>query len=64
MASVKVKFRASSVADREGRLYYQIMHNLSLIHIYFELNELMHEKENIIRMKTAEGVEPRKVRYL
>ena len=26
--------------------------------------ELMHEKENIIRMKTAEGVEPRKVRYL
>ena len=30
----------------------------------FELNELMHEKENIIRMKTAEGVEPRKVRYL
>lgn len=27
MASVKVKFRASSVADREGRLYYQIMHN-------------------------------------
>ena len=27
MASVKVKFRASSVADREGRLYYQIIHN-------------------------------------
>ncbi len=27
MATVKVKFRASSVADREGRLYYQIIHN-------------------------------------
>ena len=27
MSSVKVKFRASSVADREGRLYYQIIHN-------------------------------------
>ena len=27
MASVKVKFRASSVADREGRLFYQIIHN-------------------------------------
>ena len=27
MATVKVKFRASSVADREGRLFYQIIHN-------------------------------------
>ena len=27
MASVKVKFRASSVADREGSLFYRIIHN-------------------------------------
>lgn len=27
MATVKVKFRASSVTGREGRLYYQIIHN-------------------------------------
>ena len=27
MATVKVKFRASSIADREGRLFYQIIHN-------------------------------------
>ena len=27
MATVKVKFRASTVADREGRLFYQIIHN-------------------------------------
>lgn len=26
MASVKVKYRPSSVADREGRIYYQIIH--------------------------------------
>ena len=26
MASVKVKFRSSSLADREGRIYYQIIH--------------------------------------
>ena len=27
MATVKVKFRASSVADRECRLFHQIIHN-------------------------------------
>ena len=27
MATVKVKFRASSVVNREGRLFYQIIHN-------------------------------------
>lgn len=27
MASVKVKFRPSTVNDREGTLYYQVIHN-------------------------------------
>ncbi len=26
MATVKVKFRPSTVADREGTIYYQIIH--------------------------------------
>ena len=27
MATVKVKFRPSTVADREGTIYYQIIHD-------------------------------------
>ena len=27
MATVKVKFRASSIATKEGALYYQVIHN-------------------------------------
>lgn len=27
MTSVKIKFRASTMADKEGYLYYQIIHN-------------------------------------
>lgn len=27
MTSIKLKFRASSVSDKEGRLYYQVIHN-------------------------------------
>ena len=28
MATIKVKFRASSVEMKEGSLYYQVIHNL------------------------------------
>lgn len=32
MASIKVKFRPSTVADHEGTIYYQIIHfRLSII---------------------------------
>lgn len=27
MASIKLKFRTSSVQEKEGRLYYQVIHN-------------------------------------
>lgn len=33
MASIKVKYRPSSLADREGRVYYQVIHNRKTRHI-------------------------------
>ena len=33
MASIKVKFRPSTIEGKEGTVYYQIIQNLSLIHI-------------------------------
>lgn len=33
MASIKVKFRASSIAEREGTIFYQIIHDRKLRHI-------------------------------
>ena len=33
MASVKVKFRPSTVADREGAIFYQVIHERATKHI-------------------------------
>ena len=33
MASIKLKFRTSSVQEKEGRLYYQVIHNRVARHI-------------------------------
>ena len=33
MATVKVKVRASTIPTKEGTVFYQVIHNLSLIHI-------------------------------
>jgi len=33
MASVKVKFRPSSIDDKEGSIYYQVIHNRVVRHI-------------------------------
>ena len=33
MASVKVKFRPSSIAGKEGSVYYQVIHNRVVRHI-------------------------------
>ena len=34
MASVKVKFRPSTIGDKEGTLYYQVIHNRVVRQIY------------------------------
>lgn len=31
MASIKVKFRASTVTGREGTIYYQVIHNFTAL---------------------------------
>ena len=38
MASVKVKFRPSSVKDREGTLFYQIIHLRQIRQIYTDIH--------------------------
>lgn len=43
MASVKVKFRPSSIDDKEGSIYYQVIHNRVVRHIAADLN--VHESE-------------------
>ena len=43
MASVKVKFRPSSVNGKEGSIYYQVIHNRVVRHIAADLN--VHESE-------------------
>lgn len=47
MASIKLKFRTSSVQEKEGRLYYQVIHNrvarqihtLQLLAYYIAINK-------------------------
>ena len=43
MASVKVKFRPSSIDGKEGSIYYQVIHNRVVRHIAADLN--VHESE-------------------
>ena len=43
MASVKVKFRPSSIEGKEGCIYYQVIHNRVVRHIAADLN--VHESE-------------------
>ena len=43
MASVKVKFRPSSMEGKEGSIYYQVIHNRVVRHIAADLN--VHESE-------------------
>lgn len=43
MASVKVKFRPSSIEGKEGSIYYQVIHNRVVRHIAADLN--VHESE-------------------
>lgn len=43
MASVKVKFRPSSVNGKEGSIYYQVIHNRAVRQITADL--YVHESE-------------------
>lgn len=43
MASIKVKFRPSSRADREGRIFYQIIHDRKTRHIPTDYRLFPHE---------------------
>lgn len=51
MASVKVKFRPSAVADKEGTIYYQVIHNRVIRQIktdYRVFREEWNEKNGIV----------------
>ncbi len=46
MASVKVKFPASTISDREGTIFYQIIHDRKLRHINTDYHILSSEWDN------------------
>ena len=51
MASVKVKFRPSAVADKEGTIYYQVIHNRVIRQIktdYRVFGEKWNEKSGVV----------------
>ena len=43
MASIKVKFRPSSLSEREGRIFYQIIHDRKIRHISTDYRLFPHE---------------------
>lgn len=43
MASVKVKFRSSTIPEKEGSIYYQIIHERAVKHIQTEYHIYAHE---------------------
>lgn len=56
MASIKVKFRPSTVADHEGTIYYQIIHERKVRQLLTEYKVFPHEwDENRSMVKTTSG---------
>lgn len=56
MASIKVKFRPSTVADHEGTIYYQIIHERKARQLLTEYKVFPHEwDENRSMVKTTSG---------
>ena len=56
MSSIKVKFRPSSVSDREGTVYYQIIHERKvrqLLTDYHVLSEEWDEKKSMVTAKAT-----------
>lgn len=56
MASIKVKFRHSSIAGKEGSIYYQIIHQRHVLQVnanYRILSEEWDEKRSMIICRTG-----------
>ncbi len=58
MASIKVKFRPSAVAGREGKIYYQIIHDRKVRQIvsdYKVFSSEWDEKRSVVAVGVADG---------
>lgn len=65
MASIKVKLRPSSVKDREGTLFYQIIHMRQVRQIYTEIHIRKEEWDPVESSITAvPGTDTQRTRYL
>lgn len=60
MASIKVKFRPSTVADREGSIYYQIIHERKVRQLLTEYKVLSSEWDESRSMVTTDQKSERK----
>lgn len=65
MATVKVKFRASSIGTKEGSLYYQVIHNRLARQIHTVYKLYPHEWDSVrSRIILPSGTEKRRRDYL
>ena len=68
MTSVKLKFRVSSVPNKEGTLYFQIIHNRTVKQIktsYHIAKSEWNEKRNeIIRITQVAGCRAKKLKLI
>ena len=60
MASIKVKFRSSTVADREGTIYYQIIHERKVCQLLSDYKVFPSEWDESRSMVTATQANERK----
>lgn len=60
MASIKVKFRPSTVADHEGTVYYQIIHGRKVRQLLYDYHVLPSEWDDNRSMVTADHKSGRK----
>ena len=49
MASIKVKFRPSTIANKEGTIYYQVIQNRVIRKLKTDYRLFMHEWNTVIR---------------
>ena len=60
MASIKVKFRPSTVADHEGTIYYQIIHERKVRQLLSDYKVFPHEWDESRSMVTTTHKSERK----
>lgn len=60
MASVKVKFRPSSISDREGSIFYQILHDRKQRQLFTDYHVFSHEWDENRSMVIATPISERK----